>query len=142
MKKGADLKIDLNAKDSSGKTAFHFACFRGNSTTVEMIMKKAADLKIDLNAIDCTGKTAFHYSCMLGQTKIVETIIDNANHSKINLLATAVKPNSRPTFRRYVIQNQRTGFSYGNMAIKFLILRKMPSIAKLGHINVFSIQPL
>ena len=56
-------RIDLNAKTKNGYTAFHWACIRGHSDIIKILMENAADLDIDLNATNNSGKTAFHMAC-------------------------------------------------------------------------------
>ena len=49
MQKSAKLKIELNAKDFDGHTAFHLACKNGHSKIEVLLMQKYAELKIELN---------------------------------------------------------------------------------------------
>ena len=50
--------IDLNAKDDDGWTALHFACNRGQTETVQMILKNWKEFGIDIKAQDNQGRTA------------------------------------------------------------------------------------
>ena len=52
-------QIDLNTKSINGMTAFHWACLKGMTTTVEMMMDNAESFKLELTAKTCNGKTGF-----------------------------------------------------------------------------------
>ena len=59
IKKSSNLKIDINAKDYSGWTAFHNACsFRGIEV-VEMMIENTESSKLDLRLKMNEGRTAF-----------------------------------------------------------------------------------
>ena len=49
---------DLNAKNDSGRTAWHFACRNGETETAKLIIQSSKDFGIDLNAKDYYGWTA------------------------------------------------------------------------------------
>ena len=74
VQKSADLNIDLNAKDQSGMTAFHLACFRGKKDIVEMMINYADSFKIDLVAKDLDGQTGFSWAKLLGESDVVDVI--------------------------------------------------------------------
>ena len=59
LQKSADLKIDLNAKDEYGYTAFHRVCSFENTNIVKMVIEKAEYSRLDLKIKSPTGKTAF-----------------------------------------------------------------------------------
>ena len=57
------MKLDnLEEKDKYGRTAFHYACLRGNLDCVKILMK----YNININAQDNNGETAFILSCKNG----------------------------------------------------------------------------
>ena len=49
MQKSLEFNIQLNAKDRSGRTAFHRVCCKGRSKIAEMLILKSAEFDIDLN---------------------------------------------------------------------------------------------
>ena len=55
-----EFKIDLNAKNEDGATAFHLACMYGGSKIAERLIQKSIDFNINLNAKDNGGLTPFH----------------------------------------------------------------------------------
>ena len=40
--------MNPGAKDLNERTAFHFACIRGDTNIVKMLLKSAVDFKLDL----------------------------------------------------------------------------------------------
>ena len=47
--------IDLNTKDSGGKTGFYCACSSGHVKIVELLIKNSVEYNVDLNAEDISG---------------------------------------------------------------------------------------
>ena len=74
VQKSAHFKINLNAKDRSGMTAFYWACSWGQKDIVEMMMNYANSFKIDLVAKDWMGKTGFSWAESLGENDVVNLI--------------------------------------------------------------------
>ena len=88
IQNSAALSIDLNAKDrSNGWTAFHVACYNGNSKVAKILMQNSNEFKIDINGRSKFNSTAFHFACQSGDTKLVDMIIDNAKSYNLNLTA-------------------------------------------------------
>merc|ERR1712223_678169 len=95
MKNSVGLNIDLNAKtndrnfrkNNGGRTAFHFACYKGHVKIAEMLIKNSAQFRIDLNAKDNGGMTAFHWACMYGRTSIVGIMINNSESFNLDFTA-------------------------------------------------------
>ena len=53
------MSIDLNAKSNSGNTGFHWACYFGQTSTVELLLNNADALHLDkLNSKNSDGDTA------------------------------------------------------------------------------------
>merc|ERR1711860_246899 len=78
---------DLNAKNDSGRTAWHFACRNGETETAELIIQSSKDFGIDLNAKDKRGGTAWHWACHHGQTETAKLIIQSSKDFGIDLNA-------------------------------------------------------
>ena len=74
MKKSTELKMDLNAKDNFGRTAFHYACNFGKTIIIERMISNSKSLKLDLNAKDTDGKTAFKLAQIRGKSDVVNLI--------------------------------------------------------------------
>ena len=74
LQKFSEFNIDLNTKDRSGMTAFHWACSWGQKDIVEMMMNYANSFKIDLVAKNWTGKTGFSWAESIGENDIVNLI--------------------------------------------------------------------
>jgi ankyrin repeat protein len=85
MESSATLNIDLNTKDNSGKTAFHFACGFGCINVAKLIMENSATLSIDLNAKDNSGQTAFHLAFKFDHFSVAKMIIENSAIFSIDL---------------------------------------------------------
>ena len=66
MKNSVNLKIDLNARDKYGNTAFHYACMFGRKETVKMMIENSESLKLDLKAKNNDGKTAYQAAVRFG----------------------------------------------------------------------------
>ena len=52
MKSSIENNIDLNAKNSSDVTGFHYACLRGQVKIVELLITNSVEFNIDLNALN------------------------------------------------------------------------------------------
>merc|ERR1711983_480238 len=63
--------FDMNTKYGEGWTAWHFACYNGQTETAKLIIKNSKDFAIDLNAKKNRGETAWHLACRDGQTETV-----------------------------------------------------------------------
>ena len=74
MKNSAKFNIELNAKTSSGWTAFHFACMYGITSIVDMMINNSESLKLDLTARDIDGKTGFQWAQFQGHINVVNLI--------------------------------------------------------------------
>ena len=63
IKKSVECNIDLNAKDSAGRTGFHHACICGHVKIVDLVIKKSVECDINLNVKeDVGGKTGYKWS--------------------------------------------------------------------------------
>ena len=80
MDNAADLKIDLNAKDNQGLTAFHWVCLRGDTKLAKILVKNS---KLDFSARDNSESTSFHYACRYAHSEIAELLIEN--HANLNI---------------------------------------------------------
>ena len=49
IEKSDELKIDLNAGDRNGWTAFHWICYNDHSKILEILVQKSVEFNIDLN---------------------------------------------------------------------------------------------
>ena len=67
-------KIDLNAKDKWGKTAFHHACETGSTKTVQMLIKDAKTFMIDLKDRDISGRNALRIADYFQKSDVVNLI--------------------------------------------------------------------
>ena len=91
--------INLNAKTKSGYTAFNWACTRGHSDIVKILMENAVALSIELNSENSDGLTAFNLACHFEQVKghsdVIRIFMENAAALSINL--TTFKPEPHDT---------------------------------------------
>merc|ERR1711884_416318 len=68
--------FDMNTKGSGGWTAWHWACYNGQTETAQLIIQNSKNFGIDLNAKDDIGGfTALHWACGNGQTETVQMIL-------------------------------------------------------------------
>ena len=65
------MSIDLNAKSNYGSTGFHWACYFGQTSTVELLLNNADALNLELNSKNNDGETGFHWACSEGETSTV-----------------------------------------------------------------------
>ena len=80
-----DPTLDLNARDSQGMTALHYAVQRGEAEMVKTLLAQAG-IKVNLlNARDSQGMTALHYAVQRGEAEMVKTLLAQAG-IKVNLL--------------------------------------------------------
>ena len=82
-----DFGIDLNARDDDGFTAWHSACYLGETETAQLIIQNSKDFGIDLNAKNIYGNTALHEACIEGKTEIVQMILKNWKEFGIDIKA-------------------------------------------------------
>ena len=73
-------KIDFNAKDNRGMTAFMLACMRGHQQVVRELLAKVDDL--DPNAKDNDGNTGFMWACQWGRLEVVRELLNTAQCDK------------------------------------------------------------
>merc|ERR1711860_363327 len=76
-----------NAKDEFGRTAWHFACYYGQTETAQLLIKSSKEFGIDLNAKDDNGWTGLHDACYYGLTETVQMILKNWKEFGINIKA-------------------------------------------------------
>ena len=82
-----EFGIDLNARDSNGKTPFNECCKMGRKEIVQLMLKYSKDFSIDLNASGNDGMSAFYKSCYHGRTEIVQLMIENWKEFSIDVNA-------------------------------------------------------
>ena len=81
----AKYNIDLNSKDESGKTAFHWVCKKGHSKIAEILVQKSTENILDLNAKDKCKLTPFYYACANGHLVIVEMLVQISGEFNFDL---------------------------------------------------------
>ena len=88
MEKYAELKVELNARDDYGLTAFHWACKKGHFKIAKILIEKSGDILIDLNAKSNNRhrQTAFQLAKWNLKEKVVELITKNAESFTIDLI--------------------------------------------------------
>ena len=67
-----DRKL-INAKDSGGKAALHWAALSGQQKIVELLMAE----KADVNLLDEGGFTALHWAAMFNKSDVAEILLAN-----------------------------------------------------------------
>ena len=77
--------FDMNTKGDFGYTAFHEACFHGQTEIAQLIIQSSKEFCIDLNAKDDNGSTAWHSACNYGRTETAQLIIKNSKEFGIDL---------------------------------------------------------
>merc|ERR1711860_411920 len=93
--------FDMNAKNNRGWTAWHAACYNGQTETAQLLIKYSKDFGIDLNAKNIYGLTALHFACGNGQTKTVQMILKNWKEFGIDIKAQDNQGNTALDFIRY-----------------------------------------
>merc|ERR1711860_429818 len=79
--------FDMNAKNNRGWTAWHAACYNGQTETAQLLIKSSKDFGIDLNAKNNSGGTAWHLACINGQTETAQLLIKYSKDFGIDLNA-------------------------------------------------------
>ena len=75
-------KIELNAKDDNGCTAFMHACQSGHKHAVQLLLDHSN--KIELNAKDENECTAFMHACQNGDTYLVKLLLNHSDKIELN----------------------------------------------------------
>ena len=96
---------DMNTKVRGGRTAWHLACYNGQTETAQLIMQNSNDFGIDLNAKGNNGNTAFHWACYNRRTETAQLIMQNSKEFSIDLNA---KNNYGSTAFHWACYNGRT----------------------------------
>lgn len=65
--------IDLDIKDTDGKTPLMYATFNNDSSIMEAIIKK----NIDINNVDSVGRTALHWASFYGNENAIIILLEN-----------------------------------------------------------------
>ena len=87
IQKSVEFKIDLNAKDFGGFTAFENACLSGHTKIVEMLLEKSDEFNIVFKPNNNFKQTAFHLACLKGNTETAEFLIQKSVAFNIDLNA-------------------------------------------------------
>jgi ankyrin repeat protein len=74
--------LDINLKDSSGKTPLHYAVISGNIEIVRLLLE--SNTKIDVNAKDRDGRSALHHAVRLKNDDVMCDIINLLLSANIN----------------------------------------------------------
>ena len=70
-----DLRIELNAIEQNGGTAFMAACYNGHKDVVQLLLNYP-DRTIDLNARTNNGTTAFMAACHNAHKDVVQLLLN------------------------------------------------------------------
>ena len=76
----------MNTKGNERYTVLQWACIRGETETVKLLIESSKDFDIDLNAKDIDGHTAWHLACNCGRTKTAQLIMQNSKDFDIDLV--------------------------------------------------------
>ena len=71
----------VNAKDSGGKTALHWAALCGQKKVAELLLAR----KADVNLLDGDGFTALHWAVMFNKTDAAEVLLANGADTTIKV---------------------------------------------------------
>lgn len=78
-----DNKDYVQVVDEWGKNAFMYACMKGNTESVKLLLEADADV----NVVDRYGCNAFMYACMNGKTEVVKLLLkENADVNVVDEL--------------------------------------------------------
>ena len=65
-------KVNVNARDSSGKTALHVACSEGQIRVCQLLLDKGADVK----AVTAENTTPLHNAILNGHSQVAIMILN------------------------------------------------------------------
>ena len=68
------MKIDINATSNNGYTAFHTACFRGQTSIVYLIIDKRKYFYLDFLVKKVKGQTGYQIARAYGRTDVTNLI--------------------------------------------------------------------
>ena len=74
IKHSAKIKMDFNASNFCGNTAFHEACHFGHKDIVCLILDNSVSCKIKLETKNSSGKTGYQIALMGKTTKHKEIV--------------------------------------------------------------------
>merc|ERR1712062_176517 len=77
--------IGINVIDLHAKTAFIWACEKGLTAIVAMMLEIAQEVKIDLNAKSTLGMTGFIEACYNQHSEVINLIMAKAKSLQIDL---------------------------------------------------------
>ena len=97
MESSIRKKIDLNARDKFGYTAFLNACKWGNADIVQLLLHNSKNTYLDFNAVNKRGRTGLMLACKNGQVDVVLILIESIK-KKYN-----IKLNIRDTFGKIAL---------------------------------------
>ncbi|MDA3957517.1 ankyrin repeat domain-containing protein [Oceanispirochaeta sp.] len=66
------INVDVNGRDSKGKTALHIAAEAGNTSIVQLLLLQ----KADPNSLDNNGKTPLHLAVASGHSETASVLVD------------------------------------------------------------------
>lgn len=78
-----DQRVDVNAPQSDGATALHWAVYQNDSATVDLLIRGGANVK----AVNRDGASVLSLACINGNAAIIETLLNagaNANERMAN----------------------------------------------------------
>ena len=87
--------FELNAQDSTGKTALMHACIQQDEAMIELLSENGMT---DPDIVDDEGNTALMHSCRTGNPDIVETLITYFKKYDLKVNATNNQGESRLIF--------------------------------------------
>jgi hypothetical protein len=96
--------IDINSRDSSGRTALFYAARSGNAEMVQYLL----DSGVDAYTPDKSGEMARNFAYRAGNTEIV-TLMDNFARKKVEQVNSAYEQINRDLLERYrELEEQQT----------------------------------
>ena len=107
-----DFGIDLNARDSLGRTVSHFAYKDGKNEIIKLLIKFSKDFSIDWNARDIHGLTPLHVACKLGRISAVQLVAKNWKEHRINIKAKCNKGRTPLDLAKDNIHNSQFSNNY------------------------------
>ena len=73
------------AKDHIGTTAFAYACIKGHTDVVKLLLDQSETKGIELNAIHHSKHSVFAVACRNGHTDVVKILLEQSYAKNIEL---------------------------------------------------------